>query len=88
MNSHIVCKIIPENKRIIVPIKWIEGVDEVSVFNGCLQQGQVRRVFYSDDESKHADFQLPTRDKFDVTDGCYRVRLLQILGKRGLKIFL
>lgn len=75
--------LVKSKQKLVIPTKWIFSFDILQIFYRGLSPTKLHKIFFFNDESCEADFNLPVRDDFDETvPACY---LAQIKGTFGRK---
>lgn len=82
MTLYVAVLLIDCAKRLVIPSNWIHGLNDVKIFNGCVQKYQTRKIFFSGDINKNANFNIPIENIFvDDEDACYKGKILESFGK-------
>lgn len=83
MDLFLVVILKPSREKIIIPKKWCENVNLISAFNnGGNRQNKLRKIFFSPNEMKNANFNIEVEEAFDSNaDCCYKGYVLYGTGK-------
>lgn len=69
-------------KIVVVPVDFIYKLDFVKTFNNSLNRNQKHLMYWSQDQNKEPNFDLPVSEQFNHSiDGCYYVKLLKAFRK-------
>lgn len=68
-------------EKIVVPMKWISGLDIVQIFNCGISHTKTHLIFYSKNRDDEPNFLAEKKDEFDE-DGafCYDGKVLHVWG--------
>lgn len=68
--------------KLIVPKSWCENLESADVINFGTIRDKSRKIFYSPDKKKPADFNTPVNEQFDEkSDRCYIGFIFRTFGK-------
>lgn len=80
-NLYIVAKICNYPEIVVVPLRNIYRFDYAKSLNNRINRNQTHLLYWSPDETKNPDFNLPISNRFDAsTDSCFNVKLLKVFG--------
>lgn len=69
-------------EKIVVPIKWIAGLDIVQIFNRGISHTKCHLIFHSMNRDEEPNFTAEMKQKFDGEGSfCYEGKVLHVWGE-------
>lgn len=78
-NIYFVAKVWKHPNIIIVPLRYVYKLDLAKSLNNRINRNQKHVVFWSEDDTKEPNFNLPVSNRFDRSkDSCLKVKILKV----------
>lgn len=67
-------------KTVVVPANFIYQLDSAKTFNNGINRNQVHLMFWSQNQTKQPNFNLPISMQFSSIDACFDVKIQRAFG--------
>lgn len=82
-NVYIVAKLWKRPNIVTIPLRYVLNLDLAKSLNNRINRNQKHVIFWSEDDSKEPNFNLPLSSEFNrSTDSCFEVKFLKVFANR------